>query len=104
MSPCLEGGWERVVQPWELWFSRVSCGTWEDVIWGRQCLPSSALEHSPAAWHFWEIAVFPEGKTGALCLFFSLCLFLSCFSPQLRITESLEMQLFAGEKAERNVQ
>lgn len=46
----------------------------------------------PAAWRFWEIA-FPEDKTGALCLFFSLCLFLSCFSSQLHITESLEIQL-----------
>lgn len=43
-------------------------------------------------------------KQGAQCLFFSLCLFLSCFFPQFHITESLEIQLFhqlfAVEKAE----
>lgn len=45
VSPCLEGGWERAVHPWELWFSKVSCSTWGNVGWGRQCLPFSALEH-----------------------------------------------------------
>lgn len=95
-----------VVQQGVLW-SLGKCGLGKTVP-VLFCTAGPWEQHPPAAWLFWEIAAFPDGKAGAQCLFFSLCLFLSCFSPQLHITESLEIQLFhqlfAVEKAARNVQ